>query len=108
MTVPRAVTPDVVPVLLPPSSDLSEAELCGRDCTWCGAHLLGRASVDLGERDDESGRRIFPRACPKCAVLTAYHQLINHVAACAGCVEGGSYCSESAEMRRAWNEGRRL
>lgn len=108
MTIPRAVTLDVVPVLVPPSADLTEAKLCGRACTWCGAPLLGRTSVDLGERDDESGRHIFPRACPQCTVKTVYNQLINHVGSCEQCADTGDYCPESAEMRRAWKEGRRL
>lgn len=97
----------LIPVLLPPISDLTEEELCGRACTWCGNILVGMQSVDLGERD-EDGRRIFPRACPTCTVLTTYNQLINHVGQCEQCVDNGGYCPESIEIRRAWKEGRRL
>ncbi|MEV3857711.1 hypothetical protein AB0J38_25725 [Streptomyces sp. NPDC050095] len=99
---------ELIPILVPPSSKLTEDELCGRCCTWCGEPLRGRSSVNLGERDDELGRRIFPRACAGCTVMTVYNQLINHVSSCEQCVDNAAFCPESGEMRRAWAEGRRL
>lgn len=96
-----------IPVLLPPSGDLTEAELCGRCCTWCSAPLVGDASVDLGERNDETGRHIFPRGCPPCTVLHAHRQLLNHAGSCEQCADDGARCQASSGLRRALREGRR-
>ncbi|MFJ9037493.1 hypothetical protein ACIRF8_13000 [Streptomyces sp. NPDC102406] len=94
-------------VQTPPLSGLTEVQRCGRHCVWCGAALRAGRSVDLGERDDGAGRRIFPRACPPCTTLKAYHQLINHAATCEQCVDNAALCPASAGIRRALKEGRR-
>lgn len=102
-------TPDNVPIALPLAEELTEHQRCGRACAWCSQMLLGRPSVDLGERDDtESGRHLFPRACPHCACVRVYAQLVAHTAECEQCVDNGAYCPASTELRRALREGRRL
>ncbi|MFF3620090.1 hypothetical protein [Streptomyces sp. NPDC002467] len=51
---------------LPPLSELSEQQVRGSACVFCGIHLDNETAVDLGER--RAGRagatvRWFPRAC---------------------------------------------
>jgi hypothetical protein len=100
---------ETFPVEVPPVGAMSEAQQCGRSCAWCDKVLLGSPAVDLGERDDaESGRRLFPRACPSCARDHVYAQLVAHTARCGQCSDAGTYCPDSAELRRALREGRRL
>jgi len=100
---------ETFPVEVPPVGSMSEAQQCGRSCAWCDTVLLGRPAVDLGERDDESsGRRLFPRACPDCARDRVYVQLVTHTTMCEQCTDNGAYCPDSAELRRALREGRRL
>lgn len=94
---------------LPPIQDMSEDQQCGRTCTWCGSMLLGRPSVDLGERDDaDTDRHLFPRACPACVCVRVYPQLVHHTATCEQCADNAGRCPESTELRRALREGRRL
>ncbi|MFD5670954.1 hypothetical protein [Streptomyces sp. NPDC127040] len=50
---------------LPPVSELSEQQVRGVACVYCGIHL-GPAAVDLGMRKaGRAGARVawFPRAC---------------------------------------------
>lgn len=51
---------------LPPVGDLSEQQVRGTACVYCGIHLDNATAVDLGERTARqagSPRRWFPRAC---------------------------------------------
>ncbi len=55
--------------VLPALSDLSEQQVRGAACVYCGIHLDNATAVDLGEH--QAGRagslvRWFPRACPPC------------------------------------------
>ena len=54
---------------LPALDTLSDAQLRGAACVWCGGLLLTTAAVDLGARPDPAwpGARWYPRACPGCA-----------------------------------------
>ncbi|MFE6903763.1 hypothetical protein ACFVFJ_44260 [Streptomyces sp. NPDC057717] len=108
MSIVHAPT-EMFPVEVPAVGTMSENQQCGRACAWCDRVLLGRPAVDLGERDDaESGRRLFPRACPSCTRDHVYVQLVTHTARCGQCADNGAYCPDSAEVRRALREGRRL
>lgn len=102
--VPAAAEPILVSV--PPVNTLSEPQRCGRSCVWCSSALAMGHSVDVGERDDESGRHWFPRGCPRCSAKQVYVQLIEHAASCEQCVDNGGLCPASAELRRALKEGR--
>ncbi|MFK0045561.1 hypothetical protein ACIQU4_15810 [Streptomyces sp. NPDC090741] len=53
---------------LPPVADLSEQQVRGAACVYCGIHLDNATAVDLGERHvNRAGApvRWFPRACPQ-------------------------------------------
>lgn len=54
---------------LPQPTALSDKQLRGASCVWCGEHLNTAIAVDLGARPDPaySGVRWYPRACPACA-----------------------------------------
>lgn len=57
--------PPLPPPPLPPVADLSEQQVRGTACVYCGIHL-GPTAVDLGERTaGRAGERVawFPRAC---------------------------------------------
>lgn len=96
---------DVVLVEVPPVGDLSEPQVCGRNCVWCGNVLPIGRSVDLGERE-EQGRRWFPRGCARCTVFAVHGQLVRHTQMCEQCVAEGVQCPASAELRRALRQGR--
>lgn len=51
---------------LPPLSELSEQQVRGAACAYCGIHLDNATAVDLGTRITHragSPVRWFPRAC---------------------------------------------
>ncbi|MFF3497364.1 hypothetical protein ACFYWS_39235 [Streptomyces sp. NPDC002795] len=96
---------ETILVQVPPVDALSEPQVCGRCCAWCGCALVADRIVDLGERDEE-GRRLFPRACRICTAEQVYVQLIGHASSCEQCVDNGALCPASAELRRALREGR--
>lgn len=53
---------------LPPIGSLSEPQVRGTACVYCGVVLDNESAVDLGERTARQGgatRRWFPRACPE-------------------------------------------
>lgn len=53
---------------LPSISDLTEQQVRGTACVWCGVHLDNASAVDLGERRTRRAgevQRWFPRACPQ-------------------------------------------
>lgn len=53
---------------LPPLSSLSEQQVRGAACVYCGIHLDNGNAVDLGEqRTGRAGSAVFwfPRACPQ-------------------------------------------
>ncbi|WP_030300460.1 hypothetical protein [Streptomyces katrae] len=54
------------PLPLPPVGDLSEQQVRGTACVYCGIHLGAGPAVDLGEqlaRVADLAVRWFPRAC---------------------------------------------
>ena len=51
---------------LPPLAELSEQQVRGTACVYCGIHLGDGPAVDLGERHAQIADlrvRWFPRAC---------------------------------------------
>ncbi|MDR3083878.1 MAG: hypothetical protein LBV60_23675 [Streptomyces sp.] len=98
-----------IPIQAPSGGELTEEQCCGRTCVWCEAILLGRPSVDLGERvDPESGRNLFLRACPECTRTHVYRRLVTHTATCEQCVDDAARCPDSAGLRHVLREGRRV
>lgn len=53
---------------LPPVDGLTEGQIRGVDCVWCGITLDNGTAVDLRPRPISQagvGIRWFPRACPR-------------------------------------------
>ncbi|MFF4350668.1 hypothetical protein [Streptomyces sp. NPDC001530] len=94
-----------------PSVDtLSEAQVCGRACVWCGAPLDNRAAVDLGERTSDAHgveAHWFPRGCLMCAGARAYRTLLDHAGTCEQCADDQSQCETGKALRAAVREARR-
>ncbi|MEV7343932.1 hypothetical protein [Streptomyces sp. NPDC093544] len=95
-----------------PSVDtLSEAQVRGGGCVWCGVTLDNRAAVDLGERTfDVQGveaRRWFPRGCLTCAGARFYRALLGHAGTCEQCADDQSQCETGTALRKAVRESRR-
>ncbi|MCX3062229.1 hypothetical protein [Streptomyces beihaiensis] len=88
--------------------ELTEAQLRGHRCVWCANPLDPDRCIDLGERIAEDGYRCFPRACTICTVAMVHAQLVEHSATCEQCVDDGTLCAETAELRRTLRDGRRL
>ncbi|MCX3064187.1 hypothetical protein [Streptomyces beihaiensis] len=93
---------------IPLVNTMTEAQLRGHRCVWCANPLDPARCVDLGERIAEDGYRCFPRACPFCTAVMVHAQLVEHSALCEQCVDDGTLCAETAELRRALRDGRRL
>lgn len=72
--------PDAL-LLLPLPARLSDAQLDGHVCVYCGRGVTTPTSVGLGDRIQGEGdeeRRIFPRACPICVSHEAMCELSAH------------------------------
>lgn len=111
MTTPRMAaqsghTP--IPVAVPCVDEMTEAQLRGHHCVWCGLALGLACSVDLGARIGEDGHHWYPRSCPQCAVPKLYRQLIEHTGSCEQCANEGALCSVAAGLRMPLREGRAL
>lgn len=95
-----------------PSVDtLSEAQVRGKGCVWCGATLDNRAAVDLGERTSTAhgveARRWFPRGCLTCAGARYYRALLDHAGTCEQCADDQSRCETGTALHKAVRETRR-
>jgi hypothetical protein len=89
---------------------LSEQQLRGAECVWCGVHLTTDTAVDLGEhriRVLDSHITAFPRGCRPCTADTAYRALLDHAPTCKQCVDDAPRCETGAALRRLIREGRR-
>lgn len=86
---------------LPTHSELSEPQVRGKSCVWCGATLNSAIAVDLGQRRVkllDSSITTFPRGCRTCTAQEAYKALVEHTAACKACKSRGGLCSARDEL----------
>lgn len=102
--------PDVLELLTLPSLDgLSELQVRGITCVWCGVHLSAETAVDLGPRRQrllDTHRNWFPRGCRACTGKKAYEYLFPHAEKCEHCADNPG-CPTAVELRRLIREGRR-
>jgi len=100
---------------LPSVTGLSEPQVRGQACVWCGI-ILDATAIDLGPRPlNRLGAEAqwFPRSCRHCNVEKAYNALLAHVWGCDGCTtdaEAGTdsrSCEEGRVLRAAWREAPR-
>lgn len=108
---PHTDTSDVLAILpLPGLDGLSEHQVRGSACVWCGVALATNVAVDLGERRIRrlgAAVAMFPRGCRGCTGETAYRSLFDHAGTCEQCVDDASQCATGVALRRLAREGRR-
>lgn len=56
---------DAAKTPLPPLDQLTYEQRRGADCVVCGDPVRSDDAVDIGERLDEDGTRVFPRVHPR-------------------------------------------
>jgi len=104
-------TVDVLALLAVPALDeLSEEQVRGAACVWCGTTLTTDTAVDLGERKHkrlDGSYSTFPRACRPDAHTAAYSALLDHAPRCEQCVDDASGCETGLALRRLMREYRR-
>ena len=106
---PQDITTETANLIpLPPYSGLSDRQVRGCDCVWCGIVLTTHTAADLGER---RMRRLdthiswFPRGCRQCTGQAAYNALFDHSPMCKQCVDNAAGCDTGRELRRLVKEG---
>lgn len=94
---------------LPDPETLSEPQLCGRACVWCGGALSNDSAVDLGVQPVDAhgvATHWFPRADKQCVAGRAYAELFVHAPCCTRCVTTAEGCETAVALRRLMREGR--
>jgi hypothetical protein len=95
-------------IVLPTLDGLSEAQVRGKACVWCGVILTAETAVDLGPRRK---RRLdgaydwFPRGCKASAGLAAFRALHEHAPTCEQCVDDGEQCETGRALWRLVRDG---
>lgn len=87
---------------LPGLASLSERQVRGSACVWCGVELDNGHAVNLGPRPASfTGQvvRWFPRACRPCIPARAEEALAAHAVKCAPCQTRGGLCSAADGLR---------
>ncbi|MFF9284880.1 hypothetical protein [Streptomyces griseosporeus] len=105
---------DVAALMLPEPVGLTEDQLRGAACVWCGERLTIETAIDLGEHTAQSGAnsrdlggRWYPRSCRPCVYHAALGHLHAHALGCAGCREGdeaGGHCEKGRALARLMRE----
>jgi hypothetical protein len=97
-------TVDALALIVLPSLDgLSEEQLRGATCIWCGHGLTTDTAVDLGERRHkrlDGHYSTFPRGCRADAHRAAVQALHDHAGLCEQCVDDPGACSEGMALYR--------
>lgn len=100
---------EVLALLPLPSLDgLSEQQVRGKACLWCGVTLAAETAVDLGPRVTKragSEVRWFPRGCRKDTARQAMTALYDHAPQCEQCVDRPEGCETGAGLRRLTRGG---
>ena len=99
-------TANLIP--LPSYSGLSDRQVRGCDCVWCGVVLTTPTAADLGEqRMRRLDARVswVPRGYRQCTGKAAYETLLNHTQSCEQCTDNAADCETGKELRRLVKEG---
>lgn len=97
-------------LVLPALDGLSEAQVRGKACVWCGVILAADTAVDLGPR--RKGRLDgtydwFPRGCKTSVGMEAFRALHDHAPACEQCVDEAERCETGRALWRLVRDGHR-
>lgn len=94
---------------LPSLDGLTQEQVRGASCIWCGSLLDTATAVDLGERRHKrlDGKySTFPRACRPCVHTEAYRTILNHGGSCEQCVDDLDSCPTGVGLRALMREYR--
>jgi len=95
---------------LPAVGDLSEQQVRGAACVWCGIVLHSGIAVDLGQRSVrllDGAVTMFPRSCRRCVADRAYQAILGHTMSCEQCVDEPARCDTGRALNRLIRENRR-
>lgn len=94
----------------PGLSELSEEQVRGAACIWCGTRLSAHTAVNLGEervRLLDGAITMFPRSCRTCVADRAHQALLAHAPACEPCIDNAAECETGRALYRLIRENRR-
>jgi hypothetical protein len=94
---------------LPDPGAVSEPQVRGQHCVWCGIALAPENAVDLGPRRKPVLDREydwFPRGCRTCAGAYALRAIHDHAPRCEQCVGNVSGCRTGMTLLRLIRGGR--
>jgi hypothetical protein len=87
---------------LPGITGLSEQQVRGKACVWCGVTSENGKAIDLGQRPAQfAGSQVsrFPRGCCPCAKSNAEQELAAHLETCRTCNTRGGVCSTGNDVQ---------
>lgn len=107
---PTATTVDALAlIILPPLDGLTEEQLRGATCIWCGQGLTTDTAVDLGERRHrrlDGHYSTFPRGCRADVNRAAVQAIHDHAGICEQCVDDANACGEGMALVRMEKDSR--
>lgn len=83
-----AATRGTTMLALPFTASLTEDQLSGAACPWCGRALPEGDVIHLGQRPGPWGESIYPCGCQVCVHKSATRTLATHRTACQRCQKG--------------------
>jgi len=95
---------------LPALDGLSESQVRGKACVWCGVILTAETAVDLGPRRKgrlDGAYNWFPRGCKTSTGMAAFRALHQHAPTCEQCVDDGEQCETGRALWRLVRDGNR-
>jgi hypothetical protein len=87
---------------LPAWRDLSDQQVRGAACVWCGIFLAPPTAVDLGVRRIkvlDGHLNTYPRACRTCMRAHVLQAETDHRAMCEQCVDDHTVCDTARALR---------
>lgn len=95
---------------LPALDGLTEAQVRGRDCVWCGIVLTAETAIDCGPRRKKhlgTAYDWFPRSCTSCTGGAALRALHDHAPACKECCAYAGGCDTGRILLSLIRDGHR-
>jgi hypothetical protein len=88
---------------VPEHNTLTDAQVRGADCAWCGKPLTAETAVDLPERRIrvlDTHFDTFPRGCRECTRRKAHEAIFEHCERCEDCTRDAGSCLIGIGLRR--------
>jgi hypothetical protein len=111
-TAPHDTSAAALKLLELPSLDgLTDLQVRGYTCIWCGIMLTSATAVNLGERRHkrlDGHYSTYPRGCRSCTADRAHRALLDHGGSCEQCVDERALCPVGRTLYRLVRDGRRV